>query len=135
MNENEFKPIQSGTNWKLVIACVMIFGIGFIVINRNKIDVKIPSLKREVKVDQAVNVSSDCDWKIPNGYKLLYNDETKRYVVGFMTYGEYQYLTRSLGCLEIYYASTSSPKSFSDSCRAKKLLRRYLNKNAAIDYK
>lgn len=78
---------------------------------------------------------ADCDFVIPKGYGMLYNNESHTYIISDSTdrYSDVTYLTTNDGIQSFHY-SIKPPTTFKDSCRAKGYLKAYLN-NPTDGYK
>lgn len=78
------------------------------------------------------NVEGDCDYELPPGWTLLYDSDTKEYIVADTTSDwRTEYVSLGSGIFDDCSTyKTSSPNSntptFTDSCKAKGIMKLYM---------
>ncbi len=77
------------------------------------------------KIYNKIFYGSDCSFTIPDGYKVVYNNDTKKYAVRVLLYPDY-YLYTNIEGVTTKYSAIAKPGIFTDSCEAKGYLKGYL---------
>lgn len=74
----------------------------------------------------------DCEYPVPAGYKLVYNETTKEYAVRVLQWNDsYLYRSRTYGITDMY-SSIAHPCVFEDSCSAKGFIKEYINQTKPV---
>jgi hypothetical protein len=95
-------------------------------IGKNHIIVNVNKMKAGDTIVYLPAVQPECDWKIPKGYKLLYNKTTQKYTFKKWEGVLWSYMNETNGRINWWLAEDSDPLTFKDSCSAKKRLRQDL---------
>lgn len=81
-----------------------------------------------------LSAGSDCQFVVPEGYKLVYSVSKKKYAISVTTQPGWYLHWYKEGDIQIMSSEITAPTVFNDSCTAKAFLKAYLA-NSNNDFK